>query len=162
MTKQILKSSEIATMKGTTKTHFLNANAVRVTKSLGDMTGLQGLGFHLVEIEPGRESTEYHLHHYEDECVYILSGEGTVTLAGEDYLVSSGDFIGYPAGGDAHTMLNTGDVNLICIVVGQRLIHDIADYPKLAKKLYRNNGHSELVDNKNIKTINLPKKLPVS
>ncbi|MEM5530048.1 cupin domain-containing protein [Gammaproteobacteria bacterium AS21] len=158
MSKQILKSSDIAAMTGTTKTHFLNTNAVRIAKSLGDMTGMKGLGFHLVEIEPGRESTEYHLHHYEDECVYILCGDGTVTLAGEDYLVSAGDFIGYPSGGEAHTMKNTGEVNLVCLVAGQRLDHDIADYPNLEKRLYRNKGNSELVDHHNISAISVAKK----
>lgn len=157
MPKHIVKNAEITAMQGTVKTHFLNPNAVRISKSLSDMTGMQGLGFHLVEIEPGRESTEYHFHHYEDECVYILSGEGTVTLAAEDYQVSSGDFIGYPAGGDAHTMKNTGDVNLVCLVAGQRLDHDIADYPNLEKRLYRNRGNSDLVDHSSLSAISVAK-----
>ena len=68
---------EIESLPGLRKAHFLNPNAVRVNKSLGDLTGLTGLGFHLVEVAPGHETTEHHLHHHEDECVFILSGQAT-------------------------------------------------------------------------------------
>ena len=68
----LVKAAEIAAMEGLAKTHFLNPNARRINKSLGDLTGLTGLGFHLIEVEPGCETTEHHLHHQEDECVYVL------------------------------------------------------------------------------------------
>lgn len=35
-------------------------------------------------------------------------------------------------------MHNRGDQTLRCIVVGQRLAHDVGDYPRLGKRLYRN------------------------
>ena len=158
MSNQILKCSDITAMQGETKTHFLNDNAVRVAKSLGDLTGMKGLGFHLIEVQPGRESTEYHSHQYEDECAYILSGEATVTIGDEVHLVAEGDFIGYPSGTGAHTMKNTGRTTLVCIVAGQRLAHDIADYPHLNKRLYRNNGSSELVEYSDITTVSGGKK----
>lgn len=145
--KTILKSSDIESMSGELKTHFLNARAVRVNKSLGDQTGLENLGFHIIEVEPGFESTEYHVHHYEEECVYILAGSATVTIDERHYPVGAGDFIAYPAGGHAHTMVNTGTQTLRCIVVGQRLAHDVSDYPRLGKRIFRNAGlTADLVD----------------
>jgi len=158
MSNRIIKSSDITAMQGVSKTHFLNDNAVRIAKSLGDLTGMKGLGVHLIEVQPGHESTEYHLHHYEDECVYILSGEATVTIDSEQYHVGTGDFIGYPSGTEAHSMKNTGQTTLVCIVAGQRLAHDIADYPNLNKRLYRNKGTSELVDYDAITLVSSPKK----
>ena len=143
----IVKKSEIASMAGLKKTHFLNKNAQRLNKSLGDRVGLKNLGFHLVEVEPGFESTEYHAHHDEDECVYILSGNATVTIDDVDHHVGAGDFIGYPAGGYAHTMTNTGSETLVCLVAGQRLDHDSADYPHQKKRIYRNkNREADVVD----------------
>ena len=53
-------------MDGLAKTHFLNARARRSNKSVGDATGLTGIGVHLVEIAPGDLSTEHHVHHFED------------------------------------------------------------------------------------------------
>lgn len=147
----IVKKAEIEAMEGLFKQHFLNPNAQRVNKSLGDLTGLNGFGFHIIEVPPGKESTEYHVHYYEDECVYILSGSATVTIGDEEFAVSEGDFIGYRAGGLAHTMLNSGDTTLKCIVVGQRLAHDVGDYPRLKKRIYRNTNRPwDLVDSDDI------------
>ena len=157
--KYIVRKNEVEEMKGLAKTHFLNQNARRINKSLGDLAGLKNLGFHIIEVLPGYESTEYHLHHFEDECVYILSGNATVTIDETDYEVSTGDFIGYPAGGLPHTMKNTGSEVLRCIVVGQRLPYDIGDYHRLGKRLYRNGKSSDLVDLKNISNPSVGKKI---
>ena len=83
MTSYIVTKAEIEAMEGLDKSHFLNDNAKRNNKSLGDLTGLTGLGFHIIEVPPGAESTEHHAHHYEDECVYILSGKATSVIGDE-------------------------------------------------------------------------------
>jgi len=157
--KYIIRKNEIEEMEGLGKTHFLNQNAKRINKSLGDLTGLSNIGFHIIEVLPGYESTEYHVHHFEDECVYILSGKATVTIDENDYEVGAGDFIGYQAGGLPHTMKNTGSEILRCIVVGQRLTHDVGDYPRLGKRLYRNGKSNELVDISNISNPRVGKKI---
>jgi uncharacterized cupin superfamily protein len=155
----IIRRNEIEEMVGLAKTHFLNENAQRINKSLGDVTGLKNLGFHIIEVLPGYESTEYHRHLIEDECVYILSGNATVTIDETDYEVSAGDFIGYPAGGLPHTMKNTGSEILRCIVVGQRLTHDIGDYPRLGKRLYRYDKSNDLVNLSDISNPSLGRKI---
>ncbi|NVK19585.1 MAG: cupin domain-containing protein [Methylocystaceae bacterium] len=159
MDKYVIKKQEIDEMEGLPKTHFLNDNAKRINKSLGDLTGLKGLGFHIIEIQPGFESTEYHAHHYEDECAYVLEGTGQVMVGEDAHDIGPGDFIGYRAGGLAHTMINTGQDVLKCIVVGQRLAHDVGDYPKLGKRIYRNQGMAwDLVDHEDINHPNAGKK----
>ena len=140
MEKYILKRAEIESHKGLEKTHFLNDNAKRNNKSLGDLTGLKAIGFHLIELQPGRESTEFHVHYHEEECVYVLAGKAEATIGNEVTVVGPGDFIGYRAGGEPHVLKNIGDEVLKCIVVGQRLDHDVADYPKLKKRIFRNTG----------------------
>lgn len=140
MQDYIIKKEAIEAMAGIQKVHYLNPQARRINKSLGDLTGLTGLGFHIIEIQPGYDSTEFHKHYFEDECIYILEGEATVTIGDQSEKVEAGDFIGFRAGGEAHYMHNDGPVTLKCIVVGQRLAHDIADYPKLGQRLYRNQG----------------------
>jgi len=147
MDKYVLKKEEIDTFAGTHKTHFLNPNARRVNKSLGDLTGITGFGFHIIEVPPGCESTEFHRHYQEDECAYVLSGQGVVRIGQERFDIAEGDFIGYRAGGEAHTMINTSDDVLKCIVVGQRLPHDVGEYPDKKKRLFRNEGMKwEMVD----------------
>lgn len=140
MDRYVIKKSEIEEMEGVGKTHYLNNNAVRINKSLGDLTGITGFGFHIIEVQPNNDSTEFHAHKFEDECVYILSGKATAKIGAEEFEISEGDFIGYRANGLAHTISNTGREILRCIVVGERLDHDVTDYPNLKKRLYRNKG----------------------
>lgn len=140
MDKYLITREEIAAFPGLSKTHFLNPNAKRVNKSLGDLTGLTGIGFHLIELAPGAESTEFHRHYHEDECVYILEGRAEARVGERRLEVGAGDFLGYRAGGEAHTLRNTGDTVLRCLVAGQRLAHDVADYPDQHKRIYRNAG----------------------
>ncbi|WP_419796974.1 MAG: cupin domain-containing protein [Terasakiella sp.] len=147
MDKYVLKKEEIEAFAGTDKTHFLNPNGKRINKSLGDLTGISGFGFHLIEVPPGADSTEFHVHFHEDECTYVLSGHGIVRIGEERTDIGPGDFIGYRKGGLAHCMTNTGPEVLKCIVVGQRLAHDVGEYPDKNKRLFRNEGMKwEMVD----------------
>ncbi len=136
----LLTAEEIAAMEGLRKAHFLNRNARRVNKSLGDATGLTKLGVHIIEVEPGCETTEFHRHYHEDEAVYVLSGTGTARIGDDRLPVRAGDFLGYRAGGVAHTIENTGTDLLRCLVMGQRADHDVADYPDQDKRIFRNIG----------------------
>lgn len=140
MTPYVLKRADIDALPGTEKTHFRNPDARRNNKSLGDLTGLTGIGVHLITVPAGHASTEYHVHHFEDECAYVLSGNGTVTIDERAHAIAAGDFIGYRKGGHAHTMTNTGDAPLVCLVIGERLAHDVADYPRQGKRIYRQAG----------------------
>jgi len=140
MDKYLVTKEEIEEYEGIQKTHFLNANAQRVNKSLGDLTGLSHIGFHIIEVQPGHETTEVHRHYHEEECVYVLEGEAEATIGPDTFRVKAGDFIGYRAGGMPHGLKNVSNGLLKCIVVGQRLDHDVADYPDLNKRIYRNKG----------------------
>ncbi|MCK5905915.1 MAG: DUF924 family protein, partial [Gammaproteobacteria bacterium] len=148
--KYLLTAAEIEQMQGKEITHFLNPNATRLNKSLGDVMGMQHLGIHIISVEAGKETTEYHKHHYEEEAIYVLSGNATLIIEGDSYPIGNGDFIGLPRNQVAHTIINDSDSTLTCLVVGQRLTHDIGDYPNQAKRLYRNNGDLNLVDFKDI------------
>lgn len=134
----LITAAEIAGMEGLAKTHFMNPNAKRINKSLGDLTGLSQIGVHIIEVAPGHDSTEHHVHYHEEECVYILSGEGTASIGDEAHIVGPGDFIGYRVGGLPHSLTNTGTEVLRVLVMGQRAEHDVADYTRAGKRIYRN------------------------
>ncbi|WP_413699410.1 cupin domain-containing protein [Psychromonas sp. KJ10-10] len=118
----------------------MNKNAQCSNKSLGDLVGLSGFGFHIMEVQPTKDSTEHHFHYNEDECIYILSGEGTARIGDEYISVSEGDFLGYRKGGMAHSIQNTGTSVLKCIAVGQRLESDVVNYPIAEKQIFRTRG----------------------
>ena len=148
-----LSAKAISEMKGQQKTHFLNDAAVRINKSLGDAVGLKNIGVHIISVLPGHFSTEHHVHLFEEECIYVLSGQGVAIIGNESQPIGPGDFIGCPANGVAHSMQASGSEPLVCLVMGQRLSQDVADYPKKKKRLYRNNGEWNVVEHSNIQRI---------
>lgn len=133
-----LAADAIDDMPGQEKTHFLNENARRKEKSLAALTGLSEIDFCLVEVDPGDETTEHHKHYHEEECLYILEGTGTARIGAESREVNAGDFVGFRKGGLAHSLKNTGEETLRCIIVSQRNNHDVSDYPRRGKRLFRN------------------------
>jgi uncharacterized cupin superfamily protein len=141
-----LSAQAIAAMEAVKRVHFLNEGAIRSNKSIGDAAGLKNLGVHLITVEPGRRSTEYHYHHYEEECVYVLSGHGTAVLGDQSHKINPGDFLGHPIDKIPHEMINDGNEPLVCLVIGQRLTQDITDYPRKGKRLHRHSGERSLVD----------------
>ncbi|MBA3580833.1 MAG: cupin domain-containing protein [Gammaproteobacteria bacterium] len=141
-----LRSTDIQALPEEAKRHFLNSKATRHTKSLGDAAGLKNLGVHWVRVEAGDDSTEFHVHHYEEECVYIIAGTATAILGDESFSVMAGDFIAYPCNGVPHKIVNHSSEPLIYLLVGERRAHDISDYPAAGKRLYRNTGRWDLVD----------------
>jgi uncharacterized cupin superfamily protein len=145
-----LSAEKIAALEGVRRIHTLNPAAIRMDKSLGDEVGLKNIGIHLITIAPGDKSTEFHTHKYEEEAIYVLSGQGTEVIGETKQKIGPGDFIGFPAGGDAHETINDGKEPLVCLVIGQRLPQDVVDYPQKGKRLYRNSGQRDMVDYGNI------------
>jgi uncharacterized cupin superfamily protein len=134
--KELLTAKDIEAMSAVTSVHTLNSNAVRLRKTVGDVTGLTQLGAHIITLMPGHESSEYHRHLYEEECAYVLSGSGQVLIDDQAYEIGAGDFLGFPRQGVAHVMTNTGSTPLTFLVVGQRLEQDVCDYPHKGVRLY--------------------------
>jgi uncharacterized cupin superfamily protein len=137
-TREILSSDAIAAMKGEVRVHALNPNAIRMTKSLGDAVGLTQIGVHMVTVMHGHESAEYHRHLYEEECVYVVSGNGLAEIDGKCFEITTGTFLGFPRKGVAHAISNNGNEPLVLLVTGQRLEHDVCEYPRKKKRLHMN------------------------
>ena len=144
--KELIKSSDIENMEVKSKTHLLNSNAIRKTKSLGAITGLTDLGFQIMTVDPGHEYSEYHRHLYEEQCFYILSGHGEVIIDEKSHFISVGDFLGFPKNGVAHTIFNNSNEPLSFICARVNLEQDVCDYPKKKKRLYMNGAEESLVD----------------
>ena len=85
-----LAASAIAAMPGERRVHFLNSQAIRNNKSLGDAAGMKNLGVHLITVAPGDRSTEFHVHHYEEECIYVLSGTATAVIGETSHRLGPG------------------------------------------------------------------------
>jgi uncharacterized cupin superfamily protein len=88
-------------------------------------------GFRVYRLAPGRRATRLHRHHYQEEFFLILSGTGTLRHGARDVPVKPGDFIAYPAGDPvAHTFVNNGREPLEYVATGNRVPHEVCEYPE--------------------------------
>ncbi|MBD2106986.1 cupin domain-containing protein [Nodosilinea sp. FACHB-13] len=142
----LLTADAIAALPESTFVHPLNPRAIRHGRSLGDAVGFEHIGVHLVRVEPGHDSTQYHVHQAEEEFIYILSGRGLAEIGDETMEVGPGDFMGFAAGGLAHGLSNPFTEDLVYLVGGMRLEFDICDYPKVNTRLYRRGDQRDYVD----------------
>lgn len=149
----LLKASDIASLEETRVVHQYNDNAIRHTKSLTDLLGLEHIGVHLVRIESGHDSTTFHLHHYDEEFLYILSGRGIAQIGDEEIEVGAGDFMGFAQLSLAHSLNNPFDDDLVYLMGGNRCEVDVCDYPKLERRQYRLSGEREYVDLENLNSV---------
>jgi len=74
---------------------------------LARTTDTPRFNFGIIEIAAGRE-LEAHVHGDEDDAFYILEGELTFGVEGEDVLAGPGTFVLVPPGLE-HTFANNGD-----------------------------------------------------
>lgn len=144
--RALLSRAAIEALPVQDKTHLLDANALRQARFLSAATGMQQLGCQLMSLAPGRSSAEYHRHLYEEQCFYVLSGEGRVLIEDRWYPLRSGDFLGFAARGEAHSIHNSGSEPLLMFAARVQLEQDVCDYPHQRKRLYMNGEEEVLVE----------------
>jgi uncharacterized cupin superfamily protein len=113
---------------------------------LGVPTGLVRTGVNLYRVAPGQESLIYHVHYYEEEWIYILSGRAIAEIDGEEHEVRAGDFMGFATSPEAvaHHLRNPFAEELVYLCGGERRDHEVADYPKEGWRMVRRGQQREL------------------
>lgn len=142
----VLTQSDIAGIPEVKHIHPFNEQAIRHTVSLSDIIGITKFGLHLVRVEPGDETTQHHYHEELDEFIYVLSGELSLRYGDEQYQLNAGDFVGFPAQGTAHSMVNNSNTDAVYLMGGNRPDIDICHYPDIHRKMYTMYGKREFVD----------------
>jgi uncharacterized cupin superfamily protein len=147
----LIRAEAIEQLQEHSFSHPWNPNSEIKGFFLSDAVGLQRIGFHLARISPGKESFVYHSHQFEEEFIYILSGRGIAEIDDEEYEVAVGDFMGFPTPSVAHHLKNPFDEDLIYIMGGERREVEIADFPRLQKRMFRNRQDVQIADWENLK-----------
>lgn len=117
--------------------HPWNANSEIHGTHLSRLAGLERTGVSLVRIPPGKESFVYHAHQREEEWVFILSGEGLAEIDNEEHRVGPGDFMAFPTPSVPHHLSNSGEVDLVYLMGGENRQCEVADFPRLGKRMLR-------------------------
>ncbi len=105
--------------------------------TLSRRVGLRRLGVNRVRVPAGRESFAYHLHHGEEEWVYVLSGRGVAEIGDETFEIGPGDFLGFPPSTLGHHVKNPGPGDLVYLCGGEARDVEVADFPRLGRRMVR-------------------------
>jgi len=143
--KYLVKASEVAE-NASSFSHPWNPNSEIVGTRLGALVGLSRVGVNWARVPAGKESFIYHSHYREEEWIYIISGRAIAEIDGEEYEVAAGDFMGFPTPGVAHHLRNPYDEDLVYLVGGESHDLEVADFPRLGKRMIRTDQSVEIYD----------------
>lgn len=139
----LLRRAEIEAGEATFS-HPWNPKSEVTGTHLSGLAGLSRAGVSLVRLAAGRESFAYHLHHREEEWIYVLSGRGVAEVDGAEYEMRPGDFIAFPTPSVAHNMANRFAEDLVYLMGGEHREYEIADFPTLDRRMIRRGREIEV------------------
>jgi uncharacterized cupin superfamily protein len=103
---------------------------------LGEGTAATKLGISVDTVAPGMRSCPYHFHYAQEEAFVVLSGEGTLRVAGEMIPIKAGDTIFIPPGPEyPHQIINTSDAPLEYLSISTKDSPEVVEYPDSGKYL---------------------------
>jgi uncharacterized cupin superfamily protein len=126
--------------------HPWNPNSEMHGMQLARSVGLKRTGVNLIRVPAGRESYVYHSHVHEEEWIYILAGRALALIDDVEYEVGVGDFIGFPTPSVAHLLRNPGPADLVYLSGGENREFEVADFPKLGKRMVRTGNDVQVYD----------------
>ncbi len=124
--------------------HPWNPKSQLIGVQLGRTLGLKQTGVSIARIPPEKESFVYHSHQHEEEWLYILAGRGIAEIDEEEIEVGAGDFMAFPTPSVAHHLKNPFDRDLVYLMGGENREMEIADFPRLGKRMIRNGEKIEI------------------
>lgn len=92
--------------------------------------GAQRLGATLYEIDPGGAISPYHVHHANEELLFVVAGAPSVRTPKGVEMLAEGDVRSFVAGADgAHRVFNASDEPCRVLMVSTMEFPEIAYYP---------------------------------
>jgi uncharacterized cupin superfamily protein len=126
--------------------HPWNPQSLLVGSHLSKLGGLKRTGVSIVRVPAGHESFAYHSHHREEEWIYVLSGRAMADIDDAQYELGPGDFVAFPTPSVAHHLRNPFDEDLVYLMGGENLDFDVADFPRLGKRMLKLEGQAVIYD----------------
>jgi uncharacterized cupin superfamily protein len=132
--------------------HPWNPNSELFGTRLSSLAGLSRVGVSRVRVLPGKESFVSHSHYREEEWIYVLYGRGVAEIDGEEHELMVGDFVGFPAPQTPYHLRNPSEEeDLVYLVGGEVPDVDVADFPRLGKRMVRSGQDVEVYEVSDIK-----------
>ncbi len=107
-------------------------------RKLALAVGLSQFGVNLTRLPPGAWASQRHAHSHEEEFVLMQQGRAIWIDDDGEREIGPGDIIGIPCDGNAHTIVNHSDSDVVYLCVGGRSIDDWCVYPDIGMKTSSN------------------------
>ncbi len=92
--------------------------------------GMRQLGASLYELDPGASAFPRHYHCANEEAIYVLEGEGMLSVGAAEVRMRAGDFAALPRGSEyAHRLRNCSDQPLKYLCFSTMIEPDVGVYP---------------------------------
>lgn len=103
---------------------------------VGAEAGSERLGATLYEIDPGGCGSPFHIHHANEELIFVLAGRPTLRTAEGTRELAAGDVVACPVGPrGAHQLQNNTDEPVRALVVSTMVYPEVAELPDSDKVL---------------------------
>lgn len=139
-TKPYWSAAELDALPERRHQHQFNGDAVRMTRTIGELAGLERIGIHLVRLQTGHDSTQFHYHDADEEFIYVVSGRGIAEIGEDRFEIAAGDFMGFTAPSPAHNLHNPYPEDLVYLMGGERNSSDLVHYPRIRRTLIKSQG----------------------
>jgi uncharacterized cupin superfamily protein len=98
---------------------------------LARQAGSRDLGASLFEVPPGAATFPLHIHHANEELLFVLAGRPTLRTLEGDRELAEGEVVAFPPGrGGAHTFENRSDAPVRLLVVSTMRSPEINEFPE--------------------------------
>ena len=142
----IVRTSQVPTERMFHFSHPLNADSKMRLLPLSDAAGLKRLGVSIGRIPPGKEGFLPHAHAGQEEFVFVLEGEGRLSIDGETATIEPGDYVGFPTDGAVHHIVNESSEDFVYLMGRERTTTNVAFFPTVGKAGFGANGAMHYVD----------------
>ncbi len=143
---KLVRGTAIAAMEERAHLHQFNVDAIRLTRTLGVLAELTDIGIHLIRLQPGNDSTQFHHHDADEEFIYVLEGSAIAWIGDSQFRVDAGDFMGFPTPSPGHSLHNDSEHDLLYLVGGERNQADVVHYPRIRRTMIKSFGQRRWVD----------------
>lgn len=107
---------------------------------VGTAIGGVEIGACLYELAAGERTYPYHLHHGNEEWLFVVAGTPTVRTPDGERVLRAGDLMAFPRGpAGGHQLKGPGTV----LVLSEKYLPDVVEYPDSGKVGVRHHGPSQ-------------------
>jgi len=97
---------------------------------VGTQAGAQELAANVYELDPGSVGSPLHIHHANEELLFVLAGTLSLRSSDGSRLLSAGAVVAFPRGAaGVHSLVNRSDAPVRYLVVSTINRPDIVEYP---------------------------------